>query len=94
MNTNHEKVPPSIRLDESIELPFQKTILGSLPQKGCHIHGKPFVRGAKPSGWEKHEALASSESTGPHVKKSRISVPHAPTSRLMKDDKPEIDSED
>ena len=50
---------------------------------------KPGVHQEKPWEWEKHEAFAS-ESTGPQLKRRRISMPHAARSRLMREDKPEM----
>ena len=50
---------------------------------------KPGVHQEKPWEWEKHEALAS-ESTGPQLKRRRISMPNAARSRLMREDKPEL----
>ena len=53
---------------------------------------KPSVRGEKPWSWEKHEALAS-ETTGPHVKRCRISVPQSARSRSVREDTPEFEEE-
>ncbi len=53
---------------------------------------KPSVRGEKPWSWEKHEALAS-ETTGPHVKRRRISVPQSARSRSVREDTPEFEEE-